>query len=212
MYKAVIFDFDGTIANTMKQNYEAWKISLNKYGFMLDEATYYYEEGKTPKMIVSQYTKDENIINRIIKEKEKIFLENYEIKIFSGVVDLLSKLKKLNIKLALVTGGVHERVNYILEVSGLIKYFDCIITANDVTLGKPNKEPYIKALNQLNLQTSNCIVVENAPMGIQSAKSANIFCIALETTLSKDNLTNADLILNSYRELTEYLLESLSDA
>jgi beta-phosphoglucomutase len=200
MYKAILFDFDGTIADTMKQNYDAWKYSLALYNFFLDEEHYYSEEGKRPRDIVSDFTDNEAIIQEIITLKEKYFIENYKIKIYDGVFELLTNLKG-SIKIALVTGGAQHRIEYILREAGLHGYFDLVVTANDVTKGKPDKEPYEKALKYLGLDAKECVVIENAPMGIKSAKAANIFCIALESTLCKDKLLDADLILSNFKEL-----------
>ncbi|MBV5277991.1 MAG: HAD family phosphatase, partial [Campylobacteraceae bacterium] len=192
MYKAVIFDFDGTIADTMEQNYQAWKYALDKYGYVMDEAKYYHEEGRTPRAIVSDFTEDNDTLQDIMNLKEMYFIKNYKFKIYDGVLELLNKLKN-NTKIALVTGGAPKRIEHILQESGLKDYFDLVITANDVTKGKPDKEPYEIALARLCLNASECIVIENAPMGIESAKGANIFCIALQTTLTKDKLEKADL-------------------
>ena len=83
----------------------------------------------------------------------------------------------------------------------LSSIFSAIITSDDVSFGKPNPEPYIKALNKLNLSSHQCIVIENAPLGIEAAKSAGITCFALETTLDRSYLTNADETFDSHLSL-----------
>lgn len=200
MKKAIIFDFDGTIADTMDQNYEAWKYSLSKFNFEIDKNTYFKTEGATPSSIASLYSKEEEIIKVIISEKEEYFLKNYQVKIYENCLDFLEKMKK-NYRLALVTGGKKIRVNKILSNANIINYFDVIVTADDVIKGKPNKEPYVKALELLNLKSKECFVIENAPYGIESALSAEIFTIALETTLKKEELKNANLVVKDYDEL-----------
>lgn len=200
MKKAIIFDFDGTIADTMDQNYEAWKYSLSKFNFEIDKSTYFKTEGATPYFIASLYSKEEAIIKEIISEKEEYFLKNYQVKIYKKCLDFLEKMKK-KYKLALVTGGKKIRVNKILSNANIINYFDVIVTADDVIKGKPNKEPYMKALSLLNLESKECFVIENAPYGIDSALSAKIFTIALETTLKKEELKNANLVVKDYDAL-----------
>jgi beta-phosphoglucomutase-like phosphatase (HAD superfamily) len=76
-----------------------------------------------------------------------------------------------------------------------------MITADDVTLTKPDPEPYLKAISRLNLKPENCIVVENSILGIESAKKSSCICFALETTLKKSYLSQADEIFSSHKEL-----------
>lgn len=200
MKKAIIFDFDGTIADTMEQNYEAWKYSLSKFNFEIDKNTYFRTEGATPSFIASSYSKEEGVIKEIISVKEEYFLKNYQVKIYENCLDFLKKMKK-NYKLALVTGGKKTRVTNILTNANIINFFDVIVTADDVINGKPHREPYMKALELLNLESKECFVIENAPYGIDSALSAEIFTIALETTLKKEELKNANLVIKDYAEL-----------
>lgn len=200
MYKALIFDFDGTVADTMYQNYIAWDFALKNHGFSLDKERYFLTEGATPKSIVTSFTNDESTQNNIIKEKEKYFLEHYEIKFFNDVIDFIQEQKQTK-QIALVTGGKAIRINHILQKANIKELFDLIITADDVQKGKPHKEPYEKALKNLNIQRNEAIVIENAPFGITSAKSAGIFTIAVETTLEKKYLKKANLIVSNFSEI-----------
>jgi len=95
--------------------------------------------------------------------------------------------------LGLVTGTPKAEIEKILpdRIRGL---FDCIIAGDQVKNGKPDPEPYLAAARGLNVAAECCLVVENAPLGIQSAQKAGMFCVALTTSLPKEYLKNADAI------------------
>ena len=84
-------------------------------------------------------------------------------------------------------------------------YFEIIITGSDVKKGKPNPEPYLKAIDKLGCKTDNIIVIENAPLGIKSAKKSKLQTFALTTTLDKKYLAEADKIFSSHEKLIEHI-------
>ena len=86
-----------------------------------------------------------------------------------------------------------------------LRKFDIVLSENDYEKGKPEPEPYLTAIKRLNLKPEECVVIENAPLGIESAKSAGAYCIALTTTLSREYLSKADVILNNHQELFHYI-------
>jgi len=87
----------------------------------------------------------------------------------------------------------------------MLKEFDVIVTRNTVKKTKPYPEPYLKAAASLGLDTGDCVVIENAPMGILSAKKAGMEVLAITTTLTKDHLQKADFIADSFGEIEDYL-------
>jgi len=118
--------------------------------------------------------------------------------------DLLRNLNRRNIRKGIVTGGTRERVIQIVD-----KYFDnefaCVVTSDDVENGKPHPEPFLKGAELLNLKPKECVVVENAPLGIQGAKEAGMTVIAVTTTLTEEFLKQADYISNDFREVKSRL-------
>ena len=85
------------------------------------------------------------------------------------------------------------------------RLFDIIVTGDEVWKSKPHPEPFLKAVKMLKLDRREVVVIENAPFGIQSAKKAGLYCIALETSLPRRYLTGADIIISSFRELAHFL-------
>ena len=109
-------------------------------------------------------------------------------------------MRRQGFRLGLVTGTARHELLKILP-KGLRKFFDAIITGDEVTHGKPHPEPYQKALKMLQCKKSDAIVIENAPFGIQSAKAAGLKCFAIETSLPKKYLKQADFVFHSFKHL-----------
>lgn len=208
-YKAILFDFDGVIGKTMEDNYKAWKHAFSKYGIKIDKVEYFLLEGMNVKKIAEHFLKknSENLSlsDRIVKLKEKYYLENNRFSVYKGVKKLLLGLKKDGYLLGLVSGGTNERIKKSLN-SNLLKYFDCVVTGDMTKKCKPDPEPYLIAAKKLSVSSSNCLVVENAPLGIESAKKAGMYCIAVCSTLDRKYLKKANKTINNLTEL-KYVLE-----
>ena len=110
--------------------------------------------------------------------------------------------------MAVVTGGNKKRVSKIIS-EHFAGFFSAFVTIDDVENGKPHPEPFIKGAQKLSLNTKECIVVENAPMGVTAAKTAGCTVIAIKTTLQEKHLKNADFIVDTFNEVEEKLLSLL---
>ncbi|MDM5315876.1 HAD family phosphatase [Fictibacillus sp. b24] len=197
--KAVCFDMDGVVVDTMRYHVEAWRHAFNKKGYDHDEHVFYLREGmpgkKTIKDVFEVFNVDasEEIIEDIYVQKRNYFKENAQYEFIEETVSTLKSLQNLHIPIALVTGSRKEFVN---EVLGKLQItFNTIITGDDVKEGKPAPEPYLLAMDQHPFDPSEWLVIENAPLGIQSAKSAGAYCLAVETTLDQKYLKEADQIV-----------------
>lgn len=207
---SILFDMDGIIVDSMPFHAEAWQTVLNDCGLSVSREEIYRREGMTGLDSIKDIFKEHNapipdnrLLEEMQKKKHRLF-ENNKIEVFSEVPEILMFLKEKKFKLALVTGSILRSIDYVLP-SGLRSFFDVIISADVVDNGKPHPEPYLKAVDQLNTSISSSIVVENAPMGIESAKNAGIYCCAIETTLGKDHLGCADYIFQTHEEFKKYL-------
>ena len=146
---------------------------------------------------------EEEIIELIVK-KVRYYYSLHETKFYDYFLTMIRNLNNKNIPMAVVTGGQRERVFTILD-----EYFKDIfknaVTIDDVQLGKPHPVPFIKGAEMLDLNPKDCIVVENAPLGIRSAKDAGCMVIAIKTTLSEQFLSEADFIFNTFQGVEEKL-------
>ena len=128
---------------------------------------------------------DSNLFSLIVKEKETHYMQNHSFKLYPGAVQLVKNLKVKGYLLGLVTGGNAKRLLNI-GIESLLELFDVRITGDMVNKGKPSPEPYLKAAKILNVNNNSCLVIENAPLGIKSAKKSGMTCIAVSSTLGKN--------------------------
>jgi len=204
--KAVIFDLDGVITDTMPFHYHAWKSVLAQEQLKVKRIDVYKREGQRGVHSLISIFNDYGIVcsppkaKRLLLQKEKIFKRIVKQKYISGSRNFLKFLHSKKIPLALVTGTAKHEVRRILPEK-IIKYFTVIITGSDVYLGKPDPEPYQKALDLLKLNPAQAVVIENAPSGIKSAKAAGIKCLALTTSLPQHFLKEADKVYHSFNTL-----------
>ncbi len=212
MIKAVIFDFDGVIADTMEDNFLAWEAAFNYYNYQINKLDYFKLEGmgryQIAKHFISKSELPNILIDELVEFKEKYYLEHNKFRIYSLIDEIFSVIKSKNISIAVVTGASKARINLLLD-NKYLRDISVIITSDDVLNTKPDSEPYLKAINLLNLNPDNCLVIENAILGILSAKSAGCKCFALETTMEKDYLQSADEIFLNHNKLLTRLIEIL---
>ncbi len=204
--KSVIFDMDGVITNTMPDHFHAWKVTLQKYDIHVSHYDIYSREGqrgiRSVEELFMQFNKlfNERQALKILAEKEEYFKSFVKQRFVMGTRNFLKSLHRRGVRLALVTGTSRHELHRILP-EHLYNLFCVVVTGNDVHHGKPHPEPYLKAIEKLDIKKNEAVVIENAPFGIQSAKDAGLTCLALETSLPKKHLSRADHIFPSVKEL-----------
>ena len=204
--KAVIFDMDGVITDTMPFHLRAWKRVYTREGISATHCEIYLREGQPGMTTVKEMFQERGIpfdrgrIKKILDAKEKLFKKIVKRRFIPGARPLIHFLKKRGFKLALVTGTARHEVTKILP-KGLLEAFDITVTGDEVKRGKPHPEPYLTALKKLGLRACDAVVIENAPFGIHSARRARLLCFALETSLSRRYLKDADRVFPSFKEL-----------
>ncbi len=209
----VIFDMDGVIVDGMPYHIKSWKEALSTIDMHVSDLEIYLMEGMTGRETMDIFAKKSNMLisdetsDKIIKLKRKIFNDIFTVSLIKGIKILLLELKDRQYNLALVTGTRLEVVKKVLKV-GLENIFDVIVSGEMVNKGKPNPEPYLKAVDELKATKEGCIVIENAPAGITSAKSAGLTCLAVQTSLPEEYLQDADMIFKNIDGVSKYLFNS----
>ena len=207
---ALAYDFDGTLADTMQDLFLAWKRAFEDFEIEIKKEDYFPLEGMKLSEIAKTISKKYNLSAdslKILELKERYYLEKYSFSLYPGVLNLISSLKNREVKIAIVSASPLEKLVKTAPEEFLFK-FDVIISGNDTREGKPSPEPYLMAMKKLNVLPKECIVVENAPLGIKSAKTAGAYCIAVTTTLGKEFLQEADKIIPEIRDLEKNLFEN----
>ena len=208
MKKAILFDFDGVLVESISHHMAAWKPVCIEAGFKPHEQTVRLTEGSKAWQICLAMAKyrgkqfSEKKAKELAEEKNVIFRSANEAKIFKEIPDIITTAKKNKLKCAVVTGSSIKNVKTILG-NELLEFFDYFIVDENSPKGKPFPDPYLAAAKHLQVPPHECLVIENAPLGIQSAKTAGMFCVALQTTLSKEQLSQADVIYKDHSELLE---------
>lgn len=210
MLKAVIFDMDGVLTDSMPYHARAMETVFNGLGIAIDPQDIYEREGEKTGDVVrflleketDEFSKYDvgSIVQKYIEEFRRIA----EFRVFGGMEACLHELKK-KFLLAVVSGSDKPIVYDIME-SKFPGIFNVIVTGDDVRYGKPAPDPYLRAVDMLEIGKDECFVVENAPMGVDSALSAGLCCIGVPTYLEPGKLERADLILRDHGELVDFLL------
>ena len=204
MFKGILFDFDGTLADTMKSHYLAWKCALEEHGVHIQARDYYPLEGMRLQDIATELTKGhcwtQEKINLLVRRKKEFYTRKPSVQFYPGVESLVTDLRKQKILMAIVTAGHLDQLRLSVSAEFLDK-FNALITGDQVSYGKPHPESYMLGAQILGLDPQQCIAVENSPLGVQSAKQAGVYCIAVCSTVKRDDLVGADMIIDKFKDL-----------
>lgn len=223
--KAIFFDMDGVLFDSMKYHARSWVKALQTFNLPFTELDAYMNEGRTGFSTIDGVFIKENGRNATEEEKQMIYKTKSELFESCGETEqipfankLLSKVKNQNLDIFVVTGsGQPSLINSLENNFPGIFNKDKMVTAFDVKHGKPHPEPYLMALKKSGLMPWEVIVIENAPLGVESANKAGLFSIAVNTgPLDPAVLSDsgANLVLKGMDELyTEWdnLLAAFSE-
>lgn len=208
--KAVIFDMDGVLIDSMKYHVPAWNTAFKKFNVKIPVEQFKLFEGADFQRTILHFKKNYNITItkqdklQIYKNKQEYMLNEFKLEVYSEIKKILKYIKLKKLKLAVVTGSSKDFVNMVVDKK-FKNIFDVIVCSDDVKKSKPAPDPYLKAVELLKLSKNEMFVIENAPLGIKSAKKAGLQVFALETTLNKKHLTEANKIFKNHKELFEYV-------
>jgi len=207
MIKAVLFDMDGVIAETEHAHVEAEKQTLLKYGVQITEDELHQYTGTTAKQmfmeLIAKYRLD-TTYQKIFKEKEQIMFKLLELDTqpVKGVIELMCKLREKHVKLAVASSSHRRMVQYVLSKLKITRFFDSIISAEDVAHGKPDPEIFLMSAKRLKVSPAECLVVEDAKLGVEAAKEAGMKCLGYRNPHSgNQDLSKADMVTDDFSSL-----------
>lgn len=217
--KAVLFDLDGTVMDSMWLWEDIDIEYLGRYGYELPEDLQKSIEGmgftETAYYFKERFQIPDSI-EEIKKEWNRMAFEKYanEVTPKPGVIRFLQHLKENGIQTAIASSNSHELIRACLKNNGMEQFFDCIVTSCDVAKGKPSPDIYQKAAQLLQVQPEHCLVFEDVPMGILAGKAAGMRVCAVEDAHSEDQKEEkrrlADYYIRSYDEIENRTYEVLS--
>jgi HAD superfamily hydrolase (TIGR01509 family) len=198
--KAFLFDLNGTMINDMPYHVSAWHAIMNKLGANIT----------LERMKHECYGKNHDVIERIFPgrfmhdektamsfEKEKKYQEDFRpsLKLNAGLDTFLADAHRTGIKLGIGSAATTFNIDFVLDGLHIRKYFDAIVSADDVVNSKPDPETWLKCADKLKLSPADCIVFEDSPKGAESALNANMKCIIITNSHHQSEFTNYDNVI-----------------
>lgn len=188
--KGLIFDLDGTLANTMPYHFLGWKLASNKFGVDMDKTFLRKLNGSAGKIIASELIRQFRLENVTIEQliEEKLYQFNkiqHEVKPIEPVVNIVKKYHGV-LPMAVGTGGHRKAVERTLEITGLRQYFDIIVTSNDVTNYKPHPETFLKCAEMMKVNPEFIQVFEDGNLGLEAARTAGMIATDVRSWYNSD--------------------------
>ena len=203
-----IFDWDGVIVDSSSHHEESWKRLARETGFTLPEGHFKKGFGMKNEFIIPNLLNWSNRpeeIRKLSLRKEELYREillEWGIHPLQGVTEWLAELSKRRIRCAIGSSTHRLNIDTILSVLGLKDCFETIVTAEDVSHGKPDPEVFLTAAGRIGIDPSRCVVFEDALVGIEAAHRGGMKVVAVATTNRIEALQGADLAVHRLDELS----------
>jgi HAD superfamily hydrolase (TIGR01509 family) len=202
---AVLWDLDGVIVNSGRYHYEAYRWLLSQRGVELTEEQFFTRlfgrrNWDILREILGDLTEDE--VHQLADQKERKFRELVQgnIQPLPGAIDLLRRAHDAAIKQAIVSSTPRANIELILESLNVHDCLDAIVGEEDSERGKPDPQPFTTAADRLDVPYDLCVVIEDAPEGIEAGKRAGMRVIGVATTRPAERLVQADLVVASLED------------
>lgn len=213
MFDAVIFDMDGLMVDTERIMQKELRKILKEMGYPPDENVILRLIGLTDRRTNAVLKEafgeqfDYDVFLKLLLERKKIVFHEEEIGVKKGLIELLEYLKKENIKNIVATGSVKEHMNFILQKTGLLKYFNLFVCGDEVERGKPFPDIFLKAAEKLEVAAERCLILEDSQNGIIAANHAGMSVIFIKdlVTPEKQYRDKVYAECNDLSEVIKYL-------
>lgn len=212
---AVLFDWDGIIVDSSSYHEESWERLAEEEGKTLPPNHFKKGFGMRNQAIIPNllgWASDPEEIDRLSLRKEELYrviVQEKGLSPLPGVQNLLSGLHKAGIPCAVASSTPRKNITFALKHMGMKDTFDCIVAGEDVENGKPAPEVFLKAARSLGMPPQQCIVFEDAHVGIEAARKGKFTVVAASTTHPKDTLQDADKVIDCMGDIAVNELEAL---
>jgi HAD superfamily hydrolase (TIGR01509 family) len=220
MTPAIVFDFDGVLADSEPLHLQAYQEVLSSFGQTLTSEEYYArylgydDEGLFTRLADAHgWPMDRQKLDALIAEKRRVFdavIERTDV-LYPGAIACVERLAGA-FPLGIASGALRHEIEAILKRRGLDRHFRFIVASGDTPESKPAPDPYRRAAGLHGLSPADCLAIEDSRWGIQSAKSAGLSCIAITHTYPAESLGLADRIVRSLDEIDATLIRAVHKA
>ncbi|MGD8780615.1 MAG: HAD family phosphatase [Ignavibacteria bacterium] len=212
---SIIFDLDGVIVDSNPFHKKSWKMFCEKHNISITdqilEKKVFGRTGSEALSILFNTCLNDELIKSYTEEIDGIFRESFSqyIKPIDGLIEFLTSIQKENIKTAIATSAPPENVDFVMDKTGLSKYFHTIVDNTYISKSKPNPEIYLKTAKLIGEDSEKCIVIEDSLSGIEAAIKAGMKVIGITTTHSAKELLHTDLVINNFNKLNISMLVNI---
>jgi beta-phosphoglucomutase len=212
---AFIFDMDGTMLNNMQFHLQAWEKVVTAAGSDLrGERLFPQLYGKNSEVLERIFGKDAfspEEINRMAIEKDALYRELYKpsIELLPGLEDFLKEASRQGIKLAVATAAIKENIDFAVDTLQIRSLFSALVSEREVKKSKPDPETFLVAARELGMSTSDCIVFEDVPKGVEAAQRAGMKAVAVLTSHKKEEFSDFPNVLKTIDDFTRLKVHEL---
>jgi beta-phosphoglucomutase len=205
---AFLFDMDGVLIDNMKTHEESWLSLFEDLGVKISAKEFHEKTAGMKAVEVLRYFLGSSLRTadavRYAEQKEFLYrtLFRRKLKPIRGLIKFLNAAKRLNIPMAVATGGGADNIRFVMEGLSLRPYFKSILGAGDVKQGKPHPEIYLRSAKNVGVKPQHCLVFEDALPGIEAARRADMNAVALTTTLPKKYFQTLDNVIRVEKDFT----------
>jgi beta-phosphoglucomutase len=217
MIQAIVFDFDGVLADSEPLHLRAYQEVLSSLSITLTREEYYErylgfdDVGVFVRLAEAHgWTLDERGLQTLIAEKCRAFdavIETTEV-LYPGAAACIERLAA-GFPLGIASGALRHEIEAILKRGALDRHFRFIVASGDTPASKPSPDPYRRAAELHGLPPAACLAIEDSRWGIESAKAAGLRCVGITSTYPREQLTGADRVIDSLEEFTPDLVRAL---
>lgn len=212
-FHAIVFDLDGVIVDSEALHNEAVAAAAAARGATLPDALFDEFMGIPDEVLLAHinttYLQGRFSVAELLADKQAHYLQVADqVRAVPGAVEFIHTARPHFRAFGLATSSLRANQLLAFDAFDLHRYFDAVVTADDVTRTKPDPEPYVRAVAQLSLPPNACVVIEDSRNGVRAAKGAGCVVIGLTTTYAAAELTaaGADMICSSFEEIAAQLL------
>jgi beta-phosphoglucomutase family hydrolase len=176
--RALIFDCDGTLADTMPVHYKAWLAMLGKYGIPFPEPRFYALGGMPTSQIIHLLAADAGVkvtdVDVMVHEKEQGFLKHLDAVVPIEPVIAIASAHRGKLPIAVASGGYRDTITRTLDKIAIRNWFDAMVTAEDTHRHKPEPDVFLEAARRLGVPPHGCVVFEDTDIGLEAARRAGM--------------------------------------